>query len=61
MYVFWLEFIPMMTLCQYTHLGKFMEKYVESQGDGGFGYDKIFYIDNSKISMASIAQSLKIL
>jgi XTP/dITP diphosphohydrolase len=32
---------------------------VESQGDGGFGYDKIFYIDNPEISMASISSELK--
>jgi XTP/dITP diphosphohydrolase len=32
---------------------------VESQGDGGFGYDKIFYIDNPKTSMASISPEVK--
>ena len=30
-----------------------------SSGDGGFGYDKIFYPDNFDCSMASIDSSIK--
>ena len=32
---------------------------IKSSGDGGFGYDKIFYPDNFDCSMASIDSSIK--